>query len=359
MNVKNRFGLLASIFALSSLSACVPGQQGGLRSIFREIGNWLKLIFLDISKGGPESVLILKLLFAFLLFVILYGIMEFLKDSLHFPRNVRLAIAAILVVISTVLVPKSILLGVAASYGIIAFSALVGVPAAGFLYAIYHFLDEPKASHRLAKAIAWLVISWVSGSFAVSRSSALEKSGVKAFSYFGGFLSTLSTIGLLIFLFYLLLALFSLGREHIDYYGKRRDIKDFFAEKPKSFFRFSKHLVEDIESAATSNNEKGLTSLLQKSRSASRSFDDVAAELKKRLGKKPSAWAHRGDVDSKVNSIMQAKADFDNAIAQLRQALLAQPVNWADVQAHATSAADAYEKALADAKDGLELLKLP
>lgn len=133
-------------------------------SIYKNI---LKPVFFDLGSekaSTVDMVIFLKIAFGVLLFGLLWAISSVVLHA--FPSNSRLAIAAIVSLISVVLIPPKILLSTAQTYGLVFFSVLLGVPIAGGAWLMFTHFREKTRAHYAAKALICFILAVLIGQFA-------------------------------------------------------------------------------------------------------------------------------------------------------------------------------------------------
>lgn len=137
MNVKKTSSLLLlSLLLLLAVTACVPREdaaptEGGLFEGIRNALNWL---FVEPGKAaaagqfdGADFVLRLRIMFSLLTFLILFGLSETIKDQIKFSRRLRVTIAIVLSLITTIFIPGEMLATAFAAYGIVMFGFILTI----------------------------------------------------------------------------------------------------------------------------------------------------------------------------------------------------------------------------------------
>lgn len=142
MNKKGIFPVL--VFIGSVLLSSVVNAQGVVDRLFpKQVADIFKAIF-AIDASDPLG---LKVLFGLFLFVLLFGVSQLVFKK--FAQGVRITLAVILAIISTILVPSSLLVTVAQTYGAVFMIFLLAIPVLGGFWILTRFKEKTKFNYVL------------------------------------------------------------------------------------------------------------------------------------------------------------------------------------------------------------------
>ena len=141
------------------MSCSQSGSSVSFKSVWDDI---LKVGSLQYFTGvTPDGQLIgfMRIMVAILIFAILYGVGALL-GNIGFSRNIVIAIAGILSIISAIFIPGAVLAGIGGAYATLFSLLLIGTPVVGGLWVIFQI---PSTSRPLIfiKLVILLILLWV------------------------------------------------------------------------------------------------------------------------------------------------------------------------------------------------------
>lgn len=131
-------------------------------SVWDKAGTFLEKYFGGFHKfSREEQATVLKVLLAIILFAVLYGVQQKTDVFKSMGKNVNVAISVCIAILATVLIPPDLVVGIAASYGIVFYSLMLTALIGGGLFVVYAFTEEPTAINQAMKAGFWFIVSVV------------------------------------------------------------------------------------------------------------------------------------------------------------------------------------------------------
>lgn len=119
--------LVLSLFLVS----CAKDESDTFDKVWKGITDFGQLKFID---GKDAMVGFLRIMVGILVFALFFEILRLLPFGLS--PNIRLTVGVVLAVLSVVMIPPNVLIGISAAYSSLAALVLVGVPVVGALYAV-------------------------------------------------------------------------------------------------------------------------------------------------------------------------------------------------------------------------------
>ncbi len=127
------------------LVACASGGKESSFSFKPEdlgkAGGWLSFIFKDLSEkvlqGDASGIIGARILFLILIFSVLFGVSQIVLGT--WQKNIRMAIALILALVSSLAIPGGLLITASQVWGGAVWLAMVLVPVIAGFYALYEW----------------------------------------------------------------------------------------------------------------------------------------------------------------------------------------------------------------------------
>lgn len=234
--------------------ASVTGLAANDVKVWDKVGNFLANNFGGfVNWEVKNQVVVLKVLLTIILFAVLYGIQRSNDTLKELGKNVNIVIAVSIAVLSTLLVPSELAVGIAAVYGIVFYGLMVvGLIAVGMFY-LYDLTEEATRGMMFLRGIAWsavfVISGYMGGSFEMAKDYSLAGEAAtnvaKIFSGVADGFQIVMGISFFIAGYYFLMGLFpEETRETLEaegpvagsmsFFTKKMDVLDDFKSKSKS-----------------------------------------------------------------------------------------------------------------------------
>lgn len=150
----NKAGIIGLLLVVLFLVSCTPDPGPSASDIWDTILNIGTLGFLGSGEEGLVSLM--RILIFILVFALLYMAAS-IVPGLNQNRNISIAVAAILSIISVIFIPSSVLIGVGAAYATLISVILIGAPIVGGL-ALFRMIPGETRGGIAVRCIVLLVL---------------------------------------------------------------------------------------------------------------------------------------------------------------------------------------------------------
>ena len=150
----NKAGVISLLLVVLFLVSCTPDPGPSASDIWDTILNIGTLGFLGSGEEGLVSLM--RILIFILVFALLYMAAS-IVPGLNQNRNISIAVAAILSIMSVIFIPSSVLIGVGAAYATLVAVILIGAPIVGGL-AIFRMIPGETRGGIAVRCIVLLVL---------------------------------------------------------------------------------------------------------------------------------------------------------------------------------------------------------
>ena len=150
----NKAGVVSLLLVVLFLASCTPDPGPSASDIWDTILNIGTLGFLGSGEEGLVSLM--RILIFILVFALLY-LAASIVPGLNQNRNISIAVAAILSIISVIFIPSSVLIGVGAAYATLISVILIGAPIVGGL-ALFRMIPGETRGGIAVRCIVLLVL---------------------------------------------------------------------------------------------------------------------------------------------------------------------------------------------------------
>lgn len=150
----NKAGVIGLLLVVLLLVSCTPDPGPSASDIWDTILNIGTLGFLGSGEEGLVSLM--RILIFILVFALLYMAAS-IVPGLNQNRNISIAVAAILSIISVIFIPASVLIGVGAAYATLVSVILIGAPIVGGL-ALFRMIPGETRGGIAVRCIVLLVL---------------------------------------------------------------------------------------------------------------------------------------------------------------------------------------------------------
>ncbi len=150
----NKAGVVSLLLVVLFLVSCTPDPGPSASDIWNTILNIGTLGFLGSGEEGLVSLM--RILIVILVFALLY-LAASIVPGLNQNRNISIAVAAILSIMSVIFIPSSVLIGVGAAYATLISVILIGAPIVGGL-ALFRMIPGETRGGIAVRCIVLLVL---------------------------------------------------------------------------------------------------------------------------------------------------------------------------------------------------------
>jgi hypothetical protein len=155
MNKKVLLFAILSILLVSMFAGIANAQQQSSWDKIKD-NKLLRYIFYDLNAGlqatdKAEAVMMIRIIFFILVFAILFGVSELVLKDLA--KGSRIAIAIALALISSVGMPKEMLLATTTIWGGSLLALCMIAPMFGLIYLAFAFFKKPERTNYIARTI--------------------------------------------------------------------------------------------------------------------------------------------------------------------------------------------------------------
>ncbi len=342
----NKKGLFIIILCLTLffISGCDQEQTGtdeGTDKIYQILTeNSLIQGLFGADKNLAEDIVIMRMLFAILIFAIIYGTSEIALKGIA--RNARIAIGIIIAIISVIAVPEKLFLGVAQAYGGFIMFIMMGIPVFIGLFLIFKVFKEPTRFNYTAKFAIAALLFYISGRFAKDSLIGVTE----AFDTVGGVWGGISSITafassmFLLMAIYFFIRIFSSGGSAIS--EKAGELPEHTKEAAKNVQKWWRRrggpefnqitgLISNLQAAVSAKDKdklakvvKGISTVENRTKSletwsydAVKKFEDTSARDDALDNIKEAVAAHRGmaeklrEIEKKIPGKKETISDKD------------------------------------------------